>query len=134
MSELAAKPVPVASDFSQPYWDGVAAGQLRAQRCKGCGVLRHYPRLLCNACYSDTVEWVDLTGHGKIHSWTVAHHPYHPAFTAEVPYTLVLVDLDEGIRAMGRWQGETPAIGQVVSGEFVSREGSADLVFAVAAG
>lgn len=129
MSEVPGKPISVASDYSQTYWDGVATGQLRAQRCTACGVLRHYPRLLCSACYSENVEWIELTGLGKIHSWTVAHHPYHPAFTTEVPYTLVLVDLDEGVRALGRWDGETPTIGLAVSGEFVTRDGGADLVF-----
>lgn len=130
MTNITAKPIPTPSVLSQPYWEGVTAGQLRLQACSACGVLRHYPRLLCDRCYSDQVEWRTASGRGKIHSWTVAHHPYHPAFVTEVPYTLVLVDLIEGPRALGRWVGETPRIGQAVRGEFVAREGGADLVFA----
>jgi len=130
MSEHVAKPIPVSSELSRPYWNGVAAGQLRLQACGRCGVVRHYPRLLCDRCYSDAVVWRTASGRGRIHSWTVAHHPYHPAFVSELPYTLVLVDLDEGPRALGRWDGATPAIGQVVRGQFVARDGGADLVFA----
>ena len=115
--------------MSQPYWDGVTACELRVQSCGACGIPRHYPRLLCDQCYSDEVKWVTLSGKGKIHSWTVAHHPYHPAFVTEVPYTLVLVDLDEGPRAMGRFDGENLKIGDDVQGKFVPREGGSDLVF-----
>ena len=130
MSDIPAKPRPSPSELSQPYWDGVAAGQLRLQSCSACGALRHYPRLLCDRCYSDGVEWQTASGRGRVHSWTVAHHPYHPAFVTEVPYTLVIVDLEEGPRALGRWHGETPAIGQAVQGLFVARDDGADLVFA----
>jgi uncharacterized OB-fold protein len=129
MSELPAKPIPMPTKMSQPYWDGVAAGLLRLQTCTNCGTPRHYPRLLCNRCYSDEVTWITASGRGQIHSWTVAHHPYHPAFVTEVPYTLVLVDLIEGPRAMGRWDGNSLSIGDKVQGHFVPREGGSDLVF-----
>jgi uncharacterized protein len=129
MSERPTKPIPMPTALSQPYWDGVAAGELRLQVCGACGKVRHYPRLLCDGCYSTAVEWRAASGRGRIHSWTVAHHPYHPAFITEVPYTLVLVDLEEGPRAVGRWQGQELAIGQAVRGRFVACEGSVDLTF-----
>lgn len=132
MNAAADKPVATPTELSQPYWDGVARGELRLQACAACGTIRHYPRLLCDRCYSDAVEWRTASGRGRVHSWTVAHHPYHPAFAAELPYTLVLVDLDEGPRALGRWHADTPVIGQVVQGRFVARDGGADLVFAPA--
>jgi uncharacterized OB-fold protein len=132
MNEPPAKPAPLPTALSQPYWDGIAAQELRLQRCSACGTFRHYPRLLCSRCYSDAVSWVTASGRGTVHSWTVAHHPYHPAFVVEVPYTLALVDLAEGPRAMGRWQGETPIMGQTVVGRVVAREGGADLVFSAA--
>ena len=130
MIETAAKPTPTVTDLSRPYWEGVNAGELRLQSCGACGSPRHYPRLLCDRCYSDEIKWITASGRGRIHSWTVAHHPYHPAFVTEVPYTIVLVDLDEGPRALGRWFDVTPTIGQLVNGRFVARDGGADLVFA----
>jgi hypothetical protein len=77
----------------------------------------------------DEVKRMTASGTGKVHSWTVAHHPYHPAFVTEVPYTLVLVELSEGPRAMGRFDGEALAIRDEVHGAFIQREGSTDLVF-----
>ena len=40
-----------------------------------------------------------------MHSWTVADHQVHPAYP--VPYTIVLVDLDDapGVRLLGHLPG-----------------------------
>ncbi len=127
---LIAKPNPPTSELARPYWEAAAQGKLVLQSCGACGKVRHYPRLLCDACYSDAVTWLDSEAIGKIHSWTVAHHAFHPAFAAELPYTLVTVDLDEGVRALGRWRGDVEmAIGIPVVGAFEAREGGVDLVF-----
>ena len=102
------KPVPHPTQDSQPYWDAAGTGRLKLQRCGACGTIRHYPQPVCPHCYSLAIEWIDASGRGAIHSWTVAHHPFHPAFKAELPYTLVIVDLEEGPRAMGRLDPDTP--------------------------
>jgi uncharacterized OB-fold protein len=75
---------------------------LRLQRCAACHKVRHYPQLVCTACYSVTCDWIEASGKGAVHSWTVAHHAFHPAFKDDLPYTLVTVDLAEGPRALGR--------------------------------
>ena len=115
------KPLPPPSELSRPFWEAAAQGRLVLQYCAACGKPRHYPRLLCDACYSDAVDWKGASGRGQIHSWTVAHHAFHPAFAAELPYTLVTVDLEEGVRALGRWRGGPPAIGVPVQGRFEPR-------------
>ena len=129
----AIRPAPHPSTLTQPYWDGMAAGELRIQHCAACGKPRHYPRYLCDACHSFDVVWKPASGQGTVHSWTVAHHAFHPAFAPELPYTLVTVDLDEGVRALGRWRAGPAApkmaIGLAVQGAFEAREGGVDLVF-----
>ena len=125
-----AKPIPQPNELSRPYWEAAAEGRLVLQRCTACGTLRHYPRLLCSRCYSDQVGWQPASGRGRIHSWTVAHHAFHPAFAAELPYTLVTVDLDEGVRALGRWRGTAPLlIGRAVQGAFEPGSATVELVF-----
>ena len=49
--------------------------------------------------------WVDASGSGRVHSWTVTHHAFHPGFKADLPYTLVTVDLDEGVRMQAQLRG-----------------------------
>ena len=102
MSEAPCKPVPHPDAESLPYWEGAAQGVLRLQRCASCGAVRHYPQLVCSRCYSLEVEAFDASGRGTVHSWTVAHHAFHPAFKGDLPYTLVTVDLPEGPRVLGR--------------------------------
>lgn len=105
MSEGYAKPLPHPSADTQPYWDGLNAGKLLLQCCGDCGKVRHYPRPVCDACWSMAVRWVEASGRGTVHSWTVTHHAFHPGFKAELPYTLVTVDLAEGVRVNARLRG-----------------------------
>jgi uncharacterized OB-fold protein len=109
MSEtLPAKPRPELSDETRPYWDGVAAHRLMLQTCGQCRRIRHYPRPLCDACHSFAVEWVEAAGTGTVHSWTVAHHPFHPGFKPELPYIVVTADLPEGVRMIAQLRGAGP--------------------------
>ena len=102
MSETS-EPAPHPSPLTQPYWDGAAAAKLRIQHCASCGKARHYPRYICDACHSFDTVWKDSSGRGTVHSWTIADHAFHPGFKDELPYTLVVVELEEGVRALGRY-------------------------------
>jgi uncharacterized OB-fold protein len=109
---------PMMSLEAQPYWDGLQAGQLRVQRCGACGTLRHYPRPMCPACHSLEVDWLTLAGRGTVHSWTRPHQSALPGFADQVPFTLVTVDMAEGVRVLGRLLDTDPsalAIGAAVS-------------------
>ena len=124
------KPVPEPTAMSRPYWDAAGEGRFILQCCSECNRTRHYPQLLCSHCYSDGVIWKEASGRGKIHSWTVSHHAFHPAFAADIPYTLVTIDLEEGVRALGLWRSDTaPSLDLPVHGQFETREDGIDLVF-----
>ena len=103
------KLLPTPNQDTQAYWDALRQRRLTFQKCGGCGAVRHYPRPVCDRCYSMDVTWIDATGRGKVHSWTVAHHPFHPGFKGEVPYTLVTVDLEEGVRMQAQLKGSPAA-------------------------
>jgi len=92
------KPTPDPTPDTAPFWDGLKEGKLLLQCCADCGKVRHYPRPVCSDCYSMEYRWNPAKGTGKVQSWTVAYHAFHPGFKAELPYTLVTVDLDEGVR------------------------------------
>ena len=108
MTEMPRKPLPEPTAESRPYWEGLAAGRLMLQRCAACGRIRHYPRPLCDACHAFDADWVAASGDASVHSWTVAHHPYHPAFRGELPYTLVTADLPEGVRLVAQLRDAGP--------------------------
>jgi uncharacterized OB-fold protein len=103
------------SEFSEAYWAGAARGVLVLARCAGCGTVRHYPRPMCAVCHSFDVEHVESIGSGAVHSWTVAHHAFTPEIAEQVPYTLVTVDMAEGVRVLGRLRPPSePSIGLAV--------------------
>lgn len=99
------KPLPEPGPETAPFWQAMHAGQLKLQACADCGKVRHYPRPVCPECYSMQAKWVESPGRGKVHSWTIAHHPFHPGFKGELPYVLVTVDLDEGVRMNAQLRG-----------------------------
>jgi len=96
------KPVPDAD--TKPYWDGIAAGELRLQRCAACGRAVFYPRAVCPHCFGGPLGWFTAAGTGRIYSYTVVHRGFGD-FAGQVPFTVALVDLDEGARMMTRIVG-----------------------------
>jgi uncharacterized OB-fold protein len=104
-TEPAAKPLPEPTPDSKPYWDGLNEGRLLLQQCGACRKIRHYPRPVCDRCYSMEVAWVEASGRGRVHSWTVAYHPFHAGFKDDLPYIVALVDLDEGVRMNAQMRG-----------------------------
>jgi uncharacterized OB-fold protein len=113
---------------SRPYWEGLAQGELRIQRCKSCTKPVFYPRAICPHCHSDQLEWTVASGKGTIYTYTVAHQALGP-FAADVPFVVALIELEEGVRMMSRIidaPREHVTIGAAVQVTFVGT-GSEDL-------
>ncbi len=112
-----ARPEPRITPDAAAYWEAVRDHGVRsAQRCPRCERTQFYPRLLCVRC-GGPVEQRSLSGRGTVYSFTVVHRA--PAgFAGLVPYAVVLVDLDEGVRVLGRLHTGDPRhvrIGQRVA-------------------
>ena len=90
------RPEPDPGPDTRPYWEGLKAGEFLVQQCMSCGRKRHYPRPVCDACYSLESEWVPIRGQGRIHSWTVCHHAFLPGFRKLLPYVVAIADIDDG--------------------------------------
>lgn len=130
MTSTPAKPAPgPAAPVLRPainadnayFWDGVAAGELRIQRCSRCATLRHPSGPGCALCGSLDWDYVVASGQGRVHSYAVVHHPLLPPF--ESPYTVLVVDLQEGVRFVSQLIGEigtSVGIGSLVHVEFVT--------------
>jgi hypothetical protein len=100
MSEAAMRPVPEITDELRPFFAAAREGRLVVQRCPDCGELRFPPRPICSRCLGRRSEWATVSGRGEIFSFNVMHQVYHPGFAKEVPYPVVLVDLEEGCRVL----------------------------------
>jgi uncharacterized OB-fold protein len=102
------KPIPVPSQESQPYWDGLRDKKLTMPRCDDCKHHWFPPSLLCPKCNSPKWSWTKVSGRGRIFSYVVYHRVYHPAFAGEVPYAVAVIELDEGPRMYSNVIGVPP--------------------------
>ena len=94
-------PVPVADADTQPFWDGVARSELLIQRCGACQARLWQPRPVCSRCQTPDPAWTRVRGDGHIASWVVMRPPTLPAHADKVPFVVLLVELDEGVRLLG---------------------------------
>jgi uncharacterized OB-fold protein len=94
MSEARAKPIPVADELSTPFWEAARERRLVIQRC-GCGYYNHPPRKVCDACLSQDLKFVAVSGRGKIYTFTVMHQRDVAGFESEAPFVNIVVELDE---------------------------------------
>jgi uncharacterized protein len=102
------KPMPTPTLETAPYWEGCRRHQLRIQRCSDCYQHQFFPRIYCSKCFSERVEWVNVSGRAKVLSFTIVRRPVSPAFADEVPYVVALVTLEEGPQMMTNIVGCPP--------------------------
>ncbi|MFF3439990.1 OB-fold domain-containing protein [Streptosporangium sp. NPDC002721] len=81
------------------FWEGVAAGELRIQKCADCGELRHPPGPVCPSCRSAARTFVTVSGEGEVYSYVVHHNPPVPGH--RTPFVVAVVELPEGARIVG---------------------------------
>ncbi len=91
-------PAPAPDGLNAEWYEFLAAGELRFQYCEKCDRWQHPPRFLCAGCGSADWIWKAVAGRGVVFSWTVTHKALHPMFADVVPYSILVVELDEGPR------------------------------------
>ncbi|HEY3872092.1 MAG TPA: OB-fold domain-containing protein [Actinocrinis sp.] len=110
-----ARPLPTVTDENREFWDGCAAGELRMQRCSSCSHVRYPIQPLCPTCLSHDFAWQALSGRGEVFAIAVYHRAFHPAFAADVPYNVALIQLAEGARMFSNVLGEGVRVGDAVT-------------------
>jgi len=94
-------PVPVPDADTQPFWDACGRGELLIQRCGACGRWLWQPRPICSSCQKPDPIWTRVSGDGVVASWMVMRPPTLPAYAGMVPFVLLLVELEQGVRLIG---------------------------------
>jgi hypothetical protein len=93
-----AAPVPEITEAMRPFFAAAREHRLVVQRCRACGGLRFPAREICSHCLGRAAEWIEVSGRGTVYSFGVVHQVSHPAFAKAVPYSVVIVELAEGVR------------------------------------
>jgi uncharacterized OB-fold protein len=110
-----------------------------AARCTACGSLYLPPRALCPHCYGTDMEWVELSGEGRLEGYTLVSVGL-PAMVAagydrQCPYCSGIVRLAEGPAVAAQIVGEEVAlpekieVGMPLRAVFLERGGQVVLGF-----
>lgn len=102
---------------ARAFWSNLRQRRLVFLRCEHCGAVVSYPRACCVVCGDDRLTEEQSSGEGVVYSYTVIRHALDPAYKGRTPYSVGLVDLNEGFRMLGhldQTEGEIE-IGQKVA-------------------
>jgi uncharacterized OB-fold protein len=103
MSDARAAQVPLPQPDADTafFWQATARRRLEILRCDDCGTYIHYPKPACRACGSASLTPAEVSGRGRVYSYTVTHTPV-PGY--EPPFAVVLIELDEqpGLRMVSQ--------------------------------
>lgn len=91
----------------EEYLKNIQDGMFRAYCCADCGTIIAPPSGSCYGCGSSIMNWAEVSGKGKLVSFTVIHIA-PDAFAEEAPYIIAIVELEEGTRVSARLLGFDP--------------------------
>lgn len=93
----------------QNYLEYIASKKLMGSKCKKCGEKYVPPRKLCIKCNSTDLEWMELTGNGKIAAFSCisvgATFMADKGYSMKKPYCFSVIKLDEGPMISGQLVG-----------------------------
>ena len=105
--------------------------KLMGSKCTACDALWCPPRLICNKCGSNTMEWIEMSGKGKLAGFTTIEvgttMMLDAGYDKSNPYCSGIVQLDEGPRISAQILGvdasdpETITVGIPLEVDFVER-------------
>ena len=88
------------------FKEGLAAGEIRLQRCAACDTHIFFPRVLCPACHGTDLTWVTASGAGEVYTFTTVRK--RPERGGD--YNVAIVELAEGVRMMTRVDGDPQSV------------------------
>ncbi len=86
--------------IAEPFKEGLGHQIVRYQVCETCAYVQTLARYACQRCGNSRMVWRDASGNGTVRAVTVVARAPSEDFRPLAPYTLVLVQLDEGPRLM----------------------------------
>ena len=86
--------------------DYLEKGKVMGTKCKGCGLVFFPPRADCYQCLKSDMEWTEISGTGKLVSYSKLE--FAPVgFGDDLPYSIALLDYGD-YKVFGRISGDVP--------------------------
>ena len=89
------------------FYKFVSEKRLMAAKCNECGTVLLPPKPMCTKCLSTNLKWIELDGAGKLLSYTIIYIAPEQ-FQSITPYTVGIVELQNGLRLPGMIHGVDP--------------------------
>jgi len=117
---------------SAEFYNYLEGKKFMGTRCKACWKVYLPPRPICIECFSEGMEWVELSGKGRLLTFTCIS--VGPSFMVELghdrknPYCCGIVKLAEGPQVSGQILGVNPKepekikVGSLVKVEFLKKD------------
>ena len=93
--------------YFKDYNEALKQNKLLGLKCRACGAITIPPKMACRQCASPDMEVVEVKSNGKIITFTTVFVGAEGR-ESEVPYTIVIVELEEGPWIMGNMEGIDP--------------------------
>jgi uncharacterized OB-fold protein len=84
----------------EQFYKFIAQQKLMAGKCTRCGKIHLPPRPLCDNCFSQEFTWTEVSGKGKLLTYSVIHIAPQQ-FQALAPYAVGIVQLENGAKIPG---------------------------------
>jgi uncharacterized OB-fold protein len=91
----------------EQFYKFILQKKLMGGKCKKCGKIHLPPRPLCDNCFSNDFEWMEIQPNGKLLTYTVIHVA-PPQFQGMAPYAVGIVQLESGLKIPGMIMGIAP--------------------------
>jgi uncharacterized OB-fold protein len=93
--------------YFKEYNEALKQNKLLGLKCRACGTITVPPKMACRQCGSPDMEVTELKTGGKVVTFTTIYVGAEGR-ESEVPYTVVIVELEEGPWLMGNLEGIDP--------------------------
>jgi uncharacterized OB-fold protein len=90
----------------EQFYKFLMQGKLMAGKCLKCAKTHLPPRPLCDNCYSTEFQWLEVSGKGKLLTYTVIHVAPQQ-FQNLTPYAIGIIELENGLKIPGMIQDLT---------------------------
>ena len=91
----------------EQFYKFLLQGKLMAGKCERCGKTHLPPRPLCDNCFSQEFKWIEVSGKGKLLTYTIIHIA-PPQFQAIAPYAVGIIQLENSLKIPGMISGAAP--------------------------
>ncbi len=93
----------------QSYLEYINSKKLMGSKCKKCGAVDVPPRKLCIKCNSTDVDWIEMSGNGKIAAYSCISvgttFMVDKGYSMKKPYCFSVIKLNEGPMVSGQLLG-----------------------------